>query len=100
LVIEGKIYLLIGADLIKDIHTWMSYKELIEKVNLVVISRDNFIADSYKEDFPYIMPFNSTRFNVSSSLVRQRLLEGHSIKYLVPKSVEDYIDNNGLYKKL
>ncbi len=98
LVIEDKIYLLIGADLIKDITTWMSYKELIEKVNLVVISRTSFKAESYKKDFSYIIPFNSTGFNVSSSLIRQRLLEGYSIKYLVPYKVEDYINSKGLYR--
>jgi nicotinic acid mononucleotide adenylyltransferase len=34
---------------------------------------------------------------ISSTLVTQRLLEGKSVRYLVPEKVLDYIDQQQLY---
>ncbi|MDE2754251.1 MAG: nicotinic acid mononucleotide adenylyltransferase, partial [Gemmatimonadota bacterium] len=35
---------------------------------------------------------------VSSTLVRERVREGMSIRYLVPATVEEYIETHGLYR--
>ena len=36
---------------------------------------------------------------IASSDLRRRLAEGKSIRYMVPRGVEAYIDANGLYRE-
>jgi nicotinamide mononucleotide adenylyltransferase len=36
--------------------------------------------------------------DISSSLVRQEVQQGNSVKYLVPDAVLEYIAHHGLYK--
>ena len=35
---------------------------------------------------------------VSATAIRQRVVEGLSVRYLVPDPVADYIDKRGLYR--
>jgi nicotinate-nucleotide adenylyltransferase len=39
-----------------------------------------------------------TRIDVSSSMLRARLARGGSVRYLVPDSVADFIEERGLYR--
>ncbi len=42
-------------------------------------------------------PLDTTNMDVSSEEIRQRVKQGKSIRYLVPKSVEKYIKEKKLY---
>ena len=96
--IEDRIYLIIGGDLIQDITSWRNYEELIQLVNLVVVNRDEHLPKNYVDQFPYIFPLQTLNFSVTSTLIRERLSTGNSIKYLVPELVEEYILKHQLYK--
>ncbi len=96
--IEGKIHLILGGDLINDLFTWRSYEELVKKVQLVVVNRGNYKISKDIEDLPFIQTTKTTPFHVTSTLIRERILEEKSIRYLVPESVENYIRTNNLYQ--
>jgi nicotinate-nucleotide adenylyltransferase len=69
-----KIYLIIGADNIEKFHLWHKYDELIELIDLVVVSRTNYTydCDTIKVDV-----------DVSSTQLRQELdLD------LIPKKIQ------------
>ena len=74
-----KIYLIIGADNLKDLTKWKNYKELKKLVHFVVSSRDDI---DIPDDFEKL----NIDVNISSSKLREDLKR----EYL-PKSIADEI---------
>jgi nicotinate-nucleotide adenylyltransferase len=96
--IIDKVHLIIGADLLKDFHTWKDFGRLIELVQIVALNRDNVNAIEYFSQFQFIKFADSIEFNITSTLIRDRIEKGKSIKYLVPEEVEKFILSKNLYK--
>jgi len=84
-----KIYLIIGADNLKDIHLWYNFKNLNKLVQFVVISRDNItLENKYITNPIYI----NIKENISSSLLRKNM----ELKY-IPKKIQQKV--NKLWKQ-
>ena len=101
--IEGKIHLIIGADLVADLHTWKSIEELVQKVSFVLHDRDHSKAEKlvrqYQPRYPSLVAAKDmVNMDIQSTLVRERRKEGRSIRYLVPEKVYDYIMDHELYQ--
>jgi nicotinate-nucleotide adenylyltransferase len=45
-----------------------------------------------------VYPMKVTGMDISSTDIRRRVREGLSVRYLLPKSVETYIQKNNLYR--
>jgi nicotinate-nucleotide adenylyltransferase len=69
----NELYLLIGMDNLVDFHTWKSPQEILSLATVVEIE-------------------------IASRETRARVAAGKSIRYLVPQSVEDYIEHHQLYR--
>lgn len=87
-------YFIIGGDMIADLPTWYKIDELVELIQFVGVKRQGFEVDS---PYPIILVDTPT-LDVSSSTIRDKVAKGCSIKYLVPKAVEEYIALEGLYE--
>lgn len=88
-----RFYFIIGADMIEYLPKWYKIDELIHDVTFVGVERAHF-----KSETPYpIIYANVPRFDVSSSLIRSRIKEGKTIKYLLPDKVIHYLKENRLY---
>ena len=61
-----------------------------------IIKQDPFL-EQYKNSFTKVE--QPIRLNLSSSLVRDLVRRGKSIKYLLPNEVEQYIRENKLFLK-
>lgn len=91
---EIEYYLIIGGDMVEYLPTWNRIDELVRLVKIVGVGRPH-----YKQQSPYpILWVDVPQFDISSSLIRSKVHEGQTIKYLVPDSVEKYIRKEGLYK--
>lgn len=103
---DREIYFILGADSFCNIHLWKDYKKLLNLCNIIIAKRldtDNKLLDeklniftkTYKDSI-YIL--ESPLIEISSTDIRNRMKEGLSIRYLIPESVESYIEKNKLYK--
>jgi len=94
------IYWIVGADSILEMPSWKSIDELLNICSFIGINRPGYdISEAYKWILDKILMTNVTEIGISSSEIRDMIRQGRSIRYLVPRPVEEYIYENGLYKK-
>jgi len=91
-------YFLAGMDNLRKMEEWYHPEEIVKETTVVIGSRP-------VEDWPGRASFYDTvrfvdmpQLEISSTDIRRRVASGESIRYLVPRAVEEYIIENGLYK--
>ena len=90
--------LVIGSDNFLEFHTWKSPKEILAKVELIVMSRPGFdMRQAHSEYARLAKVVNVPPIGVSGTDIRRRVKLNRSIRYLVPKAVEDFIHHSNLY---
>lgn len=90
---ENEYYFIIGGDMVQYLPKWHKINELSKMVNFVGVERPKFEQTS---TYPVIW-VDAPNLSISSTDIRDSIKHGRSIKYLVPKKVEEYIKENGLY---
>ena len=96
--IDGKIVLIIGADLIKDFHKWKEPEKISELANIVAVNRE----ESDNLDKENIEKYNikiiiAPRIDISSTLIRERIKKNKAFRYFLNDKVYNYIISNKLY---
>ncbi len=77
----GKIYLIIGADNLKNIHLWYNFSELKELVSFVVVTRDDILLENeYLDTFTVLnleekVSSTDLRININLDLIPIKLKE-------------------------
>jgi len=107
---ETKLSWIIGADMLPDLPSWVRVGELLDRVELVVAVRPPWqerideILDTLAETLGAEQVDRIRRgvvatplIDLSATEIRRRVLEGRSIRFMVPESVREYIDGYGLY---
>lgn len=92
---ECELYFIMGGDNIADIETWKNPEEIFNIARVAAALRPEYeLSGQFKDGIQIIrMP----QIDVSSTMIRELVGEGRSIKYLVPGPVETYIRHNRLY---
>ena len=79
-------------------------REILKKYKILVLRRDDedeaieMKINEYKEKYgAHIKVLNNKRVEISSSMIREMIKEGKSIKYLVTDEVEKFIKDENLY---
>ena len=92
--------LIIGYDNIFDFNTWKNPDEILELVKLIVVRRKTSIAPAKKDKYFQSAIFVDTpTIEISSSEIRQRVINEQPINFLVPPKVNEYIHKFNLYKE-
>ena len=92
-------YFLMGSDNLPFFSKWHKWGELIQKIKLAVCLRPN-----YEISVPEIIPkdrvtfFDGPNWGISSSMIRKRLKENKTCRYLLNDNVREFIKKNNLYK--
>lgn len=94
-----ELFLILGADMLIDFANWNHPDEILKHVRLLVMERPGYDLKRAEERFLDQSTLVKTPLiQVSSSLIRQRVLEGKSIRYWVTEPVERFIFEKGLYR--
>ena len=123
---DTELFLLLGLDAFLEIDTWKESRQLLQELPFIVMIRPepridritepiqrmaqylhSHIAADYRESpspgrfthhrLQTVFTFEVTLMDISSSGIRERIRRGQSIRYLVPRSVQAYIREKGLY---
>jgi len=96
---KADIYWIAGSDILFEFDRWDKIDNLLSLATFLIFPRDPYhLPKNIPEGFEVIKDKNLITTNISSTAVRQHIKEEKSIKYLVPKEVEKYITEHGLYK--
>jgi len=101
---NDELFFLIGADSLQDLPMWREPERIAQLATIVVVNRPGIeeVDGSNLPDFgPGSHPLRSVTIppvGIASSDLRRRLREGRSIRYMVPRGVEAYIEAQGLYR--
>jgi nicotinate-nucleotide adenylyltransferase len=100
--------LLIGSDTLHDLPNWYLPARILEQAGLVVVLRPSWpplTADKLRtalalpETAPIRLQFvESPLIDLASRDLRRRAAAGRSLRYLVPRAVECYIETHRLYQ--
>lgn len=100
----NKLFFIIGFDTLKDLDSWRRINDVCKMVSFIVVNRGNStsevieeIEDKKKKYSADITLVDIPDIEISSTEIRKRILNGETIKYLVPDEVEAYIRLKGLY---
>ena len=100
---HASLYFLMGMDSLRDLHTWHKPDWLVQNCELVVLNRPGVekIWLRLEARFPGIRDrvhlVEMPGVDLSGTNIRARIDTGEPIRYLVPQSVHDYIEEHSLY---
>ncbi|MFC4411055.1 nicotinate-nucleotide adenylyltransferase [Chungangia koreensis] len=86
-------FFIIGGDSIDSLKTWYRIEDLIQFVNFVGVGR---IGSTGETEYP-VTKVDIPLIDLSSTLIRNRFVEGKTVKFLIPEKVEHYIREECLY---
>ncbi|NOZ64100.1 MAG: nicotinate-nucleotide adenylyltransferase [Caldiserica bacterium] len=95
----GEIYFIAGSDSALDLPHWKEPETILELCTFTVFERPGYPFVKVRENLKRKMVLmDSLLLDVSSRELRSRIREGKPVRYLLPCSVERYIEENSLYK--
>ena len=93
------LYLLIGADNLREFGTWREPSEILNLGTLVVMDRPGFPAGGEEPALPErTIRCRVPAIDISGTEIRRRVKQGLPISFLVPPPVARYIGRNRLYR--
>ena len=92
---KAKLYFIIGGDSLVTLPNWREIHELLKIVTFLAVNRPGYKKD--RKAMKHIAV--ESELNISSSDLRKRVIQGKTIKYLVPDKVIRYIGQHKIYGK-
>ncbi len=100
--IHKDIFLIMGSDTLSGFPDWKQPEEIIRIATLAVATRQNENIETIIKNFPKhwnnkILTFPLPALEVSSTMIREKILKNESVDYLTPQPVIGIIKKNSLY---
>jgi nicotinate-nucleotide adenylyltransferase len=97
-------FFITGADEVSNLLAWREPDRLLEQIVMVAATRPGYDLskldhlEAALRNFDRIFPIECTRVDISATGIRRRMLQGKSIRYLVPEGVREIIETRRLYE--
>lgn len=102
---QDELTFIVGGDMAASLPSWREPEALLSLATLAVAERAGAKRAAIERELAPLAGarervsfFEMPRFDVSSSLVRERVAAGRPIRYLVPDAVAEAIEGAGLYR--
>ena len=114
-----ELFFVLGADAFAEVGTWKDYPAILADAHFAVVSRPGFPVDflprrlplladrmvrppldSISQIDPAIILIDAHTQDVSSSAIRQLCETGASLEGLMPRAVQQHIEQHGLYSSI
>jgi len=100
------LFFLIGADSLTDLPTWREPDGIAELATIVAVNRgdrplpprDALVSSLGEHIASRVELVTMPGIDLSATDIRNRVSKGQSIRYMVPRAVEMYIYEHGLYR--
>lgn len=100
---ENEWFFITGADEVSNLLGWKEPDRLLEEVVMVAATRPGYDLsrldhlEAGLRNFDRIFPVECSRVDISATGIRRRLLQGKSVRYMVPQEVFEIIQRKRLY---
>jgi nicotinate-nucleotide adenylyltransferase len=85
----------LGSDNLTHFHKWKNHQAILDNYEIFVYPRP---GETKAFDHPGIKTIDAPLLDISATFVRKAVQDGHSVKYLLPDAVEEYILDRKLYQ--
>lgn len=104
---DSELFFLMGADSLADLPLWREPQAILELATIVAVNRghrpppdwsslESRLGPNVRDRVQFVtMP----AIDLSATEIRERIGSGRSVRFQVPRAVEEYIRQNGLYSR-
>ena len=111
---QDSLVLMMGTDAFAKFHTWHDWAGILNLANIAVMHRPNepvpidcesgliyqtHYVEKLTEMSGQIVEVAVTQLDISSTLIKEHLKRGDAADYLLPPTVANFIEQQGLYSK-
>ena len=95
--LPAQLFFIIGGDELIALPAWKDFEQLLELLTFVAVNRPGYKKSPESRRISHLA-VEMPDIDLSSSLIRERVRAGQSVRFLVPDPVALYIEKKGLYR--
>ncbi len=104
---ENEYFFITGADTLHEMGYWIDPERIFKGCTVLAAVRNNKRPEDLKEDIERykeqfcakIELMHTLNIEISSSMIREYIKRGRSVRYYVPEKVREFIKENRLYER-
>ena len=89
--------LIMGEDNLQTFTKWFNWEYILENYHLYVYPRPGYDGGDFRTH-PHVHLIDAPQMEISSTMIRESIREGKSVRYMLPEKVFRYLDEEGFYR--